>query len=599
MLYGLTSLAVHGRIPKWIANFLHDRQIYISTNDGESDLFNVNRGVPQGSVLSPLLFNAAMAGLPRVLPEALNISMYADDICIWTSHKSLEIIKHRLQQGLHVISDYLKERGMQISHAKSVVLPFTRKKVKNLKLFVDGQRIEIARKHRFLGVTLDSQLRWSQHIADLENQANSTINVLRRIAGTKWGGTSASLLHVHCALIRQKIAYSAPVLHNISQTSLQRLQLLQARSLRVCLGVPQATSSSLTLAEAREPNFNVIRNVETCRHLFRLVTQHPSHPLISQIENRPGTQIHRVYQQYISRLPASTHWPPDLTYPPWLLELPTIETSIEGLRSKHDVPAVAALQLASHHLFDRYQGYTHVYTDGSVNKETATSAFIIPELYEEYACRLGHLSSSTTSELVAILLAIGFIKLSTTPRRWVVITDSLAALACVENATSGKIDIRIVYAILKELSEATKSGHHVAFQWVPSHCGIKGNEMADELAKSAHHYTQSRLIPVSQCEINRILRRTKRELCLSTWFPDSTKESILYAVDPNLECQLDPQLPRRIDTLIHRLRLGTAYTKHFLFRIHRASSSTCSCGHDDEDVHHLLLDCPKHDTHRQ
>lgn len=93
----------------------------------------------------------------------------------------------------------------------------------------------------------------------LEGNVNAIINVLRRLMDTSWGGHTSSLLQVHSALIRQRIAYSVPILHGLSNTAEERLQRLLARSLRVCLGVPRPSSSPLVIAEAHQPPFPVMQ----------------------------------------------------------------------------------------------------------------------------------------------------------------------------------------------------------------------------------------------------------------------------------------------------------------------------------------------------
>lgn len=87
----------------------------------------------------------------------------------------------------------------------------------------------------------------------------------------------------------------------------------------------------------------------------------------------------------------------------------------------------------------------------------------------------------------------------------------------------------------------------------------------------------------------------------TAWFDQSTKRCDLYHIDPFIELKITLALDRISETLIDRLRLGTAYTKHlfFFFSLHRhgrAESPECECGLIDEDVCHLLVDCPHHET---
>lgn len=127
---------------------------------------------------------------------------------------------------------------------------------------------------------------------------------------------------------------------------------------------------------------------------------------------------------------------------------------------------------------------------------------------------------------------------------------------------------------------------------MPGHAGIAGSELADSLAKSAHNDAEIELIPLSPMGKQLILRVLKKELRMSTWSNENTKESILYEVDAQLKYQLAVSISKSTQTLIHRLHLETAYTEHVLYRIKRTSSPACCCGNDDEDARHLLLECP-------
>ena len=190
VLAGMLELGLCGRSLRWISNFLSERKIYMVTIEGQSNYHSVTHGVPQGSVLSPLLFNCVMAALPGKLPTGLRYSLYADDICIWASGSDIREVQTVLQQGLNIIDNFLKERGMSLSYAKTAVLPFTRRQMNNFHLTLEGQTLKLVKEHKFLGVILDRHLSWASHIRALEKQVNIVVNVLRRLAGTAWGDQS-------------------------------------------------------------------------------------------------------------------------------------------------------------------------------------------------------------------------------------------------------------------------------------------------------------------------------------------------------------------------------------------------------------------------
>lgn len=598
VLEGLLNLGVRGRMIRWIANFLKNRKIFVLTLDGKSKDHDMPHGVPQGSVLSPTLFNAVMSQLSKLLPSCLNFSIYADDICIWASSSSIQILQAQLQNGLDIIEKFLKERGMDLSVEKSVVLPFTRKRIEEFKLVSHGRNLEMVREHRFLGITLDQSLTWTKHVNALETRINRVIHALRCIAGTKWGASTSAMLQLHGALVRQAITYSLPILHGLSKTLDNRLHYLLARSLRVCLGVPRATSGVLVIAEARELPISVLRNQETCRHLLRITSQHRHHPLANLVQERYGARLHRSLALCEAICPPFEYWKYENSCAPWTITVPHIQTNIPNIEKKSAVSGVVAAQLTLSHL-SSFRDSSLIYTDGSTTETGSASGFTIPDLNVKVCNRLSHQTSSTSSELHGILSALYFIKETYETRRWVICTDSKAALESLRNVNTRSINAKFVYRILQETSLLKSAGHDIKLQWVPGHSGVPGNVEADRLAALGHDCAEAQLIPISRTDLRSLLRKSSENLCKDSWFDEHSKNSLLFSIDPHLNFPADTILPRHLDTLLHRLRLNVAFTKKFLHKISRASSPECPCGQAEEDVEHLIIHCVRFSRQRK
>ncbi|XP_064470800.1 membrane metallo-endopeptidase-like 1 [Ornithodoros turicata] len=239
VLHGLVDAALPFRALSWLTDFLHGRELFVRTSQGDTDFVKLTHGVPQGSVLSPILFNIVMAGLRGCVGRKVAISIYADDICIWTTGKSCPALQRRLQLALDAIQQYLSLAGLDISTEKTVVIPFTRRNMRPFQLSVAGIPLKHVSHHRFLGLTVDARLSWRRHIASLEIKIHRWIAVIRRLAGMRWGSDTSSLLAVHRALVRGSLVYSLPVLNGLPTSSDHKLQCLLARSL------PKAILSTL------------------------------------------------------------------------------------------------------------------------------------------------------------------------------------------------------------------------------------------------------------------------------------------------------------------------------------------------------------------
>ncbi|KAM7284207.1 uncharacterized protein ISCGN_001304 [Ixodes scapularis] len=380
----------------------------------------------------------------------------------------------------------------------------------------------------------------------------------------------------------------------LSNTSEARLTYILARSLRVCLGLPRATSSALVLATAKEPPVTILRIQEVCRNFFRLSAR----PLFIEILSRKGTNFLRTLNFVPLLIPEQTHWVQDIHKPPWKLPLLDVHMNIPGMETKASVNTHVARTLTLAHLQHKYDDNIHVYTDGSTKDEGSTSAFVVPQFNHSSSFRLSHHTSSTTAELHALLAAAIYIKNSSTANSWVICTDSKPALQSINTLNTRNENMALVYRICEELGEAIRIGHTVHLQWVPGHSGILGNTQADQLATDAYTSNNVQLTPFTKSDAKRYIRCLRNMMSPDTWLKSISEQSLLLLIDPDLRCPVHNYLSRPIETLIHRLRLNVAYTGKFLYRIQQVETPSCTCGHPVEDVEHIIMDCPRYDQWR-
>ena len=141
----------------------HDTQIYMNDT---SDIHDLENGCPQGSVLSPILFNVIINTLDDALGN-LSLSQFAIDCAIWTKHSSPRLALNKTQSALDEIEMWSQLWGFKISTLKNKAIMFSRRKI-NIgslqKLTLFGRDIEFSDQITFLGMTLDKKLTWGEHI---------------------------------------------------------------------------------------------------------------------------------------------------------------------------------------------------------------------------------------------------------------------------------------------------------------------------------------------------------------------------------------------------------------------------------------------------
>lgn len=226
-----------------------------------------------------------------------------------------------------------------------------------------------------------------------------------------------------------------------------------------------------------------------------------------------------------------------------------------------------------------------IWTDGSTsgNQEKGWAGVFIEdrrsETTDKQSFAAGEICSSYGAEGVAMLRALEWIE--SHPAKTVIIcTDSLSVHAGLKNDSWKDAQDWI----RKIKLQARRLDSQVTILWVPSHCGVEGNEEADRLAELGTKLDQSE-IPVTQAISNAKIRRGKWKVVherAKRIFQDKRK--------PNLK--VEKLWPRRVQSLFSRLRSGHAKElRQYLYKIDVEDDPFCICG-EEESIEHVLCECP-------
>ena len=178
----LSSYGIRGQLLNWINAFLTDRKQQVVLNGETSQPQSVISGVPQGSVLGPLLFLCYINDIPTVVKS--KIKLYADDALLYRNINSEEDITI-LQQDLNSLSQWAKKWQMNFNPSKCECLRISNKSnLPNLTYHIDYTNIQQVEHAKHLGVTIDQKLNWHEHINNVVKKGNSVLGFLRRNLST-------------------------------------------------------------------------------------------------------------------------------------------------------------------------------------------------------------------------------------------------------------------------------------------------------------------------------------------------------------------------------------------------------------------------------
>ena len=175
----LFGYGIGGKTLKWIDSFLCFRQQRVVVNGVKSDWAPVLSGVPQGTVLGPLLFSLYINDISSDIES--EIRLFADDCVCYREIKD-EKDTMKLQRDIDRLGSWARKWGMRFQPVKCNMMQLTRKRIKKIhaSYTLEGTNLENVESIKYLGVTITSDLRWNTHVSNVCTKANRTLGFLRR-----------------------------------------------------------------------------------------------------------------------------------------------------------------------------------------------------------------------------------------------------------------------------------------------------------------------------------------------------------------------------------------------------------------------------------
>ena len=244
------SFGLRGRTLNWVNSYLHGREQYVKCNDSSSTPVPVTGGVPQGSVLGPILFSLYIAPVVAVI-DSFGIShhQYADDTQLYLtiSSSNWQSKVETIESCLLAVHRWFSVNFLALNPDKTeaIILGTWQQQQRLSRLFnkinVAGTEITISESLKTLGVTFDQHLSFNNHVQSVSRACHYHIRALRHIRSFL---THDSAVTVACGIVSSRLDYCNSLLYGSSAENIQKLQRAQNTLARVVTGSRSRTGST-------------------------------------------------------------------------------------------------------------------------------------------------------------------------------------------------------------------------------------------------------------------------------------------------------------------------------------------------------------------
>ena len=282
LLFKLKKTGISGPLLNWFESYLSERQQRVAVSGEFSEWGQIKAGVPQGSVLGPLLFLIYINDITEVVQS--EVRLFADDTILHVFVDNPVTSAEALNSDLEQIDRWAKQWIIRFSPPKTESLTISRKKTKQPSppLYFDGTQIKEVPSHKHLGIILTDDLNWNEHITQITNSAGKCVDVLNAL---KYKLDCKTLEKLYLSFVRSKLEYGNIIWDNCTQDQIDMLENVQLRAAKIVSGAIRRTHTELLYKELGWETLQERRAKQRLTTMFKIFNNNAPTYLTSTLPN--------------------------------------------------------------------------------------------------------------------------------------------------------------------------------------------------------------------------------------------------------------------------------------------------------------------------
>jgi ribonuclease P/MRP protein subunit RPP40 len=270
LIQKLTTYGIRGIQLDWFKSYLTNRSQCVSINGIMSNCETIKYGVPQGSILGPLLFLLYINDLPNT-SSILSFILFADDTNVFYSNRSYHSLIETVNTELALVADWFTVNKLSLNLQKTNFIIFRshRKRcTENMTSLVKINDIPISQETstKFLGVIIDNHLTWTEHIRLVTAKVAKNVGILGR---TSFLLPPCIRLTIYFSLIYPYLTFCNMIWASTYDSRLKKLVILQKRAIRIISGVSYCSHTGPIFLKLKLLKFHQIRHFQIAVFMYK------------------------------------------------------------------------------------------------------------------------------------------------------------------------------------------------------------------------------------------------------------------------------------------------------------------------------------------
>ncbi|KAL7295768.1 hypothetical protein TKK_0010819 [Trichogramma kaykai] len=266
-----------------IKSYLHRRTFRVKVNHEITELFNINAGVPQGSILAPTIYLLFTADLPSA--TGVLTATKADDTALLVAHSEVSIASQKIQNHLENVQEWLSKWRVKVNVDKSAHVTFTLRRETCPQVFLYGSPIPVSDQVKYLGLHLDRRLTWRAHIWSKRKQLGLKLRSLYWLIGRNSALSLENKVLIYKAILKPIWTYGCQLWGRAASSNIQIIERFQAKVLRCLVDAPWYVPNEVIRGDLRIPTTR--EEIDECRKKHGCRLEIHSNRLVSMLARPP------------------------------------------------------------------------------------------------------------------------------------------------------------------------------------------------------------------------------------------------------------------------------------------------------------------------